>query len=49
VPYETEMQTFLDNYFFEGPRTQQYHQVSNAVPPYLVFQLAEVVSKLMKQ
>lgn len=41
------LQTFPDDYFFRGNRTQQYHQVGNAVPPYLAMQLAVIVSQLM--
>jgi DNA (cytosine-5)-methyltransferase 1 len=42
------IQTFPDNYFFEGMRTDEYCQVGNAVPPYLAFQLAKVVAQILE-
>lgn len=41
------LQTFPDNYFFEGCRTDQYHQVGNAVPPRLGKMIAEIVREIL--
>ncbi|AEV32443.1 DNA-methyltransferase Dcm [Owenweeksia hongkongensis DSM 17368] len=43
------VQTFPDNYLFCGSRTAQFHQVGNAVPPYLAKQIGNVVHDIFKQ
>ena len=43
------LQTFPDDYFFEGGKTQQYMQVGNAVPPLLARQLAGSVCPVLEK
>jgi DNA (cytosine-5)-methyltransferase 1 len=43
------LQTFPDNYYFKGTRTEQFVQVGNAVPPYLAMQIGAALYSLLNE
>lgn len=42
------LQSFPDSYVFMGKRTNQFHQIGNAVPPFLARQIATIVYDILE-